>query len=799
MRVRSAYTPGARCAERFISTQSGRRPSPRLWIAVLWLFGLVPIWAATNAWFDAGRLMAGGDYFPVTLINPNLWAQRLRYALDDTSPMRPLSDFITNLPEVWLHQILRMALPAAEAQHASYTLLYGAQFVAMIFFALTLFPGRRIAAYVSALFYCFNVGMLIVLPNYVWMFMLAFLPFIAGLLIRIITEPPNRAHMSLFVAASGLSGFLFNNPPTFALFVLFNFLIMAWAIGVKKFRVRDALGRIAVLISFSILANIYWIAQVFFVLFGPDHFTISATTSAQNWSWVAQRSSILNMFWLNGFWAWSPRYFVYSPAYNTPLLEIAVFVPTIIAMSSIMNKHVTKMFVLPATALALALLLLSTGLHGPWQAINNFMFQYVPFYWLFREPDNKFSLLLLILYAPLIGMQVEWLSRWIGGLMPSRSVAIATKTVVLLLATTTFCLTSFPLITGAVVGRGYDHSSKTGISIPGYWYQLAGYLSRHDPHDGVLLLPNDDFYAIPYRWGYYGADVVAKALLPNPVITLNNGASAYLSASSAQGFMDRILQMLERNDRGPLASYLSVLNVRFVVQRNDVVDDQPGRGIIPAQQVHAFLRAQPGIHFVHAFGKLDLYAVDDRYYLPPVYAVPVPRRAVAGPGAERLVNDTLRSALGLRLDRARQGMPLREPAVHVMQLNAVQQNLTRLSIRVGPTAGPIVLVLSALYNVGWHLCIVPDGVAVPPWSCWFGGFVPVASHVHALGFANGWLIDHRGRYTVIMDYGFQHVTDLAALLSAGTVAGAVLAGLLPLGATLSRRIHHWRRAARSHP
>jgi hypothetical protein len=263
--------------------------------------------------------------------------------------------------------------------------------------------------------------------------------------------------------------------------------------------------------------------------------------------------------------------------------------------------------------------------------------------------------------------------------------------------------------------------------------------------------------------------------------------------------MGRILQMLERNGRGPLASYLSVLNVRFIVQRNDVVDDQPGRGIIRAQQVHAFLRAQPGIHFVRAFGQLDLYAVDDRHYLPPVYAVPVPRRAVAGPPAESVVNDTLRSALGLRLDRSRQGMRLRQPTVHVMRLNWVQQNPTRLLVTVGPTAGSMVLVLSGLYNASWHLCIVPAGAAVPAWTCWFSGFVPAASHIHALGFANGWLIDHRGRYMVIVDYGFQHLADLAALLSAGTVAGAVLAGLLPLGAALSRRMHHRLRAARSHP
>ena len=212
----------------------------------------------------------------------------------------------------------------------------------------------------------------------------------------------------------------------------------------------------------------------------------------------------------------------------------------------------------------------------------------------------------------------------------------------------------------------------------------------------------------------------------------------------------------------------------------------PTRHIVPASQVSSVLRGQQGIHLVRSFGQLDLYVVDRRHYVPPVYTVPLSRAAIARFGLQRAASQTVMAALGFSsADRFLPG----NRAPHVAQVRWAQENPTRWSVRIGPTAGPLVLVLSALYHPYWHACLLPAGAPVWPWTCWFNGFLPAGTHVHAAGFANGWVIGHAGRYTVILDYGFQHVADLFQVLAACTLGGAIVWGALPYLGRFRRRLH----------
>jgi len=84
---------------------------------------------------------------------------------------------------------------------------------------------------------------------------------------------------------------------------------------------------------------------------------------------------------------------------------------------------------------------------------------------------------------------------------------------------------------------------------------------------------------------------------------------------------------------------------------------------------------------------------------------------------------------------------------------------------------------------------VPEGSTVWPWTCWFNGFMPARDHVQALGFANGWVIEHPGRYTIVMDYGFQHVADVARLLSILAVGCCFAWPIAARVRTVRRRAH----------
>jgi len=749
-----------------------------LWRWVFWLSGPLIALVITSQWFSPGRLLAGGDNFPPVLIDPGMWMQRMRYAWDLAGLGGPNS-LIQVLPQIVFNYLLRLVFAPAEAQHVFYAFLYAAQFLSMVVFVLTILPGHRVAAYLAALFYCFNPFVVLVPPGYLGLFQLAYLPYMAALFIRAATRPLNMRFLAVFAVSAGVSGVLFVNPPLFALFLLFAGLMICYVISHQWRRDSRVLLRVALLAGLFILANVYWIAQAYFVLFGSGHQQV-AVTQAQDWSFVVRRSSILNMFWLNPTWAWD-YYYPYAPVYKTPILELTVFLPALLAFSSLLNRSIPRRIVLPATSVALVLLLVSTGLHGPWQVINLFLYQHLPLFWLFREPDNKFPILILVFYAPLIGYQAEWLSEQVlrvSMLRPRPRGRLVARACLLSVLGVAFVVTAFPLVTGAVVGRSFASSTKTGVALPGYWYKLKDYLSQRDVHGGVLLLPNDDFYQMPYSWGYYGADVVAGEFLPNRIFTLIVGNGYLSSISSSTDLNAGIMRALKSSNHATILPYLAVQGIKYIVQRNDIVADQPGRHILPPQQVRSYLKAQPYLHFVRSFDQLDLYAVDRRSYVPPIYGVAMPQLDVSRTRERKVLDHHLTTALGFSSAISSNAQSPQTP--QVTRLQWTQVNPVRLTVHVNSTTRPLLIVLSTIYNPNWHACIVPAETSIQPWTCWFNGFIPARDHLTALGLFNSWYIAHPGRYTVIIDLGTQHITDFAAFLSLVTVGGIVLAALVLL-------------------
>ncbi len=746
---------------------------------LFWLLGPLFVIAVTSQWFPPGRLIAGGDNFPTDNINPANWMGRVRYAWDLTGIGGPGSPALL-LPPIVVNRILRLVLSPANTQHVYFAIIFAGQFLSMLFFSLTLFPRRRIAAYGAALFYCFNPFVMLGLPTWFPLFILSYLPFMAALFVRLVKRPLNAPRLLVFALAASVSGIMFVNPPTYALFLAFACAIMAYVLVGHR---RDARvwRRTAILIALFALANVYWVAQVYFGLFGAGHQQVSAVTNSADLSGVSARSSILNVFWLNPIWAWGG--FSFSRAYNVPLLLITVFVPAILAFSALLNRAIPRRIVLPATAIALLMLFLTTGQHDPWQNINLFIYHHVPLFWLFRDPDGKFPNIVLVLYAPLIGYQAAWLAEQAAAfLRRGRFLAFGARAGVLSMIGLAFLISAFPLVTGAVVGRGYISPQKVGVALPPYWFDLANYLSRHDPHSRVLLLPNDDFYQMPYTWGYYGADNVASEYLPNGSIVLTGGGGAYTTASSGyDAFVGTMLRLVQSGSHQSLAPYLAALNVRYIVQRNDIVAASPTRHILLPQQIRAYLRTQPSVHFMRSFGQLDLYRVDRRDYVPPVYTIALPSATPSVSQGQRLADRAATAALGFSGKALPTVSPSRyralSPRPRIVRLDYSWANATRLLARVGPTQGPVLLMFSTLYHPGWHACIVPVNTPTSAATCGSTGGIASRDHLQPLGFLNGWVIDHPGRYAVVVDYSPQHLVDVAFLLSAFTIAGLIVAAL----------------------
>jgi len=746
-----------------------------VWDWLFWLSGPLLALIVTAQLFPYRRLIAGGDNFPTDFFNPANWLRRAPYVWDLTGVGGPNSPAVL-LPVIVVSRLLRVFLSPGDTQHAVYALLIAGQFLVMQLLVLTLFPGRRVAAFFAGLFYCLNTYSMLGIATWFTTYILFYLPLMAVLVIRSITGAPSRLRLLLFALSSASSGILFVNPPIYAIFLLFACIVLAYVLTTYR-RAAGVWRRVALLIVLFLVANAYWMAQAYFLLFGAGHSQISASTNPADVSGVARRSSILNLFWLNPTWAWD-FYFPYAPLYKTPLLLGTIFLPTLLTFSSLFNKALPRRVVLPTLSLVLILLLISTGQHGPWQSVDLLLYRHVPLFWLFREPDSKFPFVLLVLYAPLVGCQVEWLANGaVHMLRKWRLYAVGAKAGIMAVVGAALLIAAFPFVTGAAVGRGQISPDKIGMDVPNYWFQLGSYLSQHDPHDGVLLLPNDDFYQMPYTWGYYGVDAIASEFLPNRTIVLSGG-QGYLSASSSyEDFKAKILRGLIDNSHLSLTPYLAALGIKYIVQRNDIEASAPTRHIVSQQQVRRYLHAQRAVHFVRSFGQLDLYVVDRQHYVPPVYAVSLVRDVMSHSNWQQQVHQEALASLGFFDNGLNQGRQSRAPSPHILRPAWSQQSPTRLSVHLDLATGPVLLVFSTLYNSNWHACVVPDGQPVLPWTCWFGGFLPARQHVPALNLTNGWLINRSGRYTVIIDYGTQHLADIASLLSLVSIGVLVVAVL----------------------
>jgi hypothetical protein len=156
-------------------------------------------------------------------------------------------------------------------------------------------------------------------------------------------------------------------------------------------------------------------------------------------------------------------------------------------------------------------------------------------------------------------------------------------------------------------------------------------------------------------------------------------------------------------------------------------------------------------------------------------------------GQVKLQNDYLLSVLGAP---SRTHGKMLQPAAspHVMRWSWHQVNSVRFTVQIDRTTQPVLLVLSTIYNPNWHVCVVPTGTPIWPWTCWFNGFLSPRVHLSPFGLFNGWLIDPgpASRYTVIVDFGVQHITDLAALVSFLTAAGITAAAVLVMSVKVVR-------------
>jgi len=636
------------------AVRSQKRSRVRWWWLITVACVVLACGLIAQSWFKPGTTIASGD---ISLAEGTAWITRL---------FEPWSWSGSNLGEA---SQLPLMLPWAEvvgavrgiggsaeiAQRVWYSMLYISAGAGALGLGAAL-GMRPFPSFVLATVYVLNPYVVSqVNANPVFLAGLAPLAILPALLIAV-----GRRQLRIqwgivgFACVSPFLGYLFLNPPLVGMILatlLLTPVLAAWIFGL-------ATGRrtlIALLVATPVLValSMFWIVPAVLHL---SIFVSGPLANVDSWSWTQTRATLRNGLWLNNTWGWSHlEYYPYAPAYEQFPASIARFVLPALAFTPLITGTIDRQdtattqrvrflrLIVAASAISLFVILLSTGTNPPGNTLFNALYS-LPYGWILREP-GRFLMLASLCYAVLAGAAVGRLidARWVNEVRwQARNAAswlrlavIATRiarpglrarmsairlagpalrvfkplvnaampatvlAVVLVLG--------FPMYTGAVVPDQRPLLPSAHVRMPAYWSEMASYVDSLSVDGGLLIMPPDDYYAMPYSWGYYGADSFVVDMFRRPVL-VPNVQGGYVPTS--QQLMDAVnltAKSIVARNWHLAAALTSALNTPLILVRGDIQAPYPGRMILPPDEIAGALRESPAFDLVTSIGPLELF------------------------------------------------------------------------------------------------------------------------------------------------------------------------------------------------
>jgi hypothetical protein len=571
-------------------------------LLIIVVLGLVPL-----IWFRGGWFIARGDYFPYREINPQLSLNNDFYLWSSQNLGNPSRTDFSIPYEIILLFFRSLGLSAETTQIVFQIFFFLGAGLSMYYLTKTVYPKLKLAPLIASIFYMFNFFVLQTRLILAMAWTYAFLPLLIALLIKIIEatrkqdkKTANKNILYLAVISAISLPFASSNPGYVIIIGVILLMVLVYYMILQK-QIRSILGNIAKLIVISIPLNLWWIISLFHYLWAPSVFNPQINATA--WAWTEARASFLNLFWLNGRWSWRPEYIPYIDFYSNPILIILTFVPFLLAATALLFKSKKSFFNVYLMLSILFFIFLAKGLHEPLSQLNLLLYTYIPGMTVFREPVTKFTMALMPFLALLIGYAAAHISNLKISKITSKRV---TKPVIATLFTCILIVAAFPLVTNPIEAKTQQLPFSTYVQLPDYWNQATDWLNNQSGDFKVFVTPPDDFYQMPYNWGYYGTDQFLERLIQKPIISTYY-TDSYKTNPDTILNLQQLQNTIKYNRTSEFKALLDFLNVKYILQRNDVDHNFIGRNILSPNEMQNFLTQQPYIHLAQKFGKLYIY------------------------------------------------------------------------------------------------------------------------------------------------------------------------------------------------
>jgi len=516
---------------------------------------------------------------------------------------------------LWGDAGLHLGLSGPTIQWLFYLSLLLMQGLGATWFARVLFPERRLVAAIAGLAYPFSFYNALSVLNPIQAFATGYIPAIAAFFMSRLRAPVHPVRFAIEIGFLSLGFMLLVSIPPMAVFVLLWALLWIAVAQLRWHNLSTTWRGLALGAVLGGALNAWWVYAAWLTLFGSGGSAEQTFAGPFEWAFVHRNASILNLLSMQGFWAYPlPEYFPWARPYTHGLLKFALYVPALFAILGLVLAPFRRRTGL-LLGIMLVCLFMAKGMHAPLGSVNAFLYAKLPFYWLWRDPQNEVDIVLYLCMFTLAGLGVSQLvslgiRRWRHMVSNARQLRNAGGAAGAALAALVLA-NGIAFIRGDFIAESWLFgAAKFVVTPPSYWSDAAQYLNSRPDEARVLLLPNDDYYQMGYAWGFYGNDIVAASAFERPVMILAPQATGYLAGSSALRTEFLYLQRAVHTQTSvPIAPLLASLGVGWIVQRNDVLWSLPGRAIMAPHDVARYLTRQPGIKKVATFGKLDIYKI----------------------------------------------------------------------------------------------------------------------------------------------------------------------------------------------
>jgi hypothetical protein len=586
-----------------------RSQAGRVWV---WAISVAAISAISSlTWFRPGMVVAGGDVPPPDGV---AWISKLFVPWTwSGSDLGSPSALEQELPWATILWIVHSVGGSGElAQRLWFVAFFTAAAIACLALLRTLGIGPA-ASSIGALAYAFSPFVVAnLIPNPVVLVAFALLPALPAIVLNAAKGRIGILNASLLIAISGpLLGWTYINPPTLGIVlaaIVAAPLIAGWIYGATG--ARRGLLVVAFGMALTMLVSLYWIVPAVLQL---HQAAIAQLATVSGWSWTENRATIRNGLWLNTVWTWAyQEYFPFAPAYEVYPLSVLKFGPAIIAFAALAlrfektltNNHLLRMATVAAT-IALVLILLGTGTNPPGNALFDRLYA-LPLGWLLREP-GRFLIVADLMFAVLVSITVQRLLHFdglsFGAEIRGRFVLSALTILPLIVLV---LVPGMPLMTGAIIPDNRGPLPSMHVRVPTYWIEMTSYMNQMPGPGGVLVMPPDDFYQMPYKWGYYGSDGFIGQLVKRPVLI--PGQQVYFANSSQLLSIEELTtNSIISHDWQLESQLLGLLGTPWVLVRDDVDTTFGGRSIQSPSLLVDALREAGTFDLAHRSGPLWLF------------------------------------------------------------------------------------------------------------------------------------------------------------------------------------------------